>query len=148
MNFKVTYRTYQNFKSIECINFQFNFLSPFLSKTDNDDSKFKDRCRPISSRPAVNTNGGQPRVNGVMAVNGGTKRPGSNYIFKDEKISSYTDANGVCYYVSGKRVSVPFKELFLLFSEIFRSCLYGHQQTQPTVRNCMSTGFQTCKFEL
>ena len=33
--------------------------------------------------------------------NGRPRKPGSNYVFKEENIQSYTDANGVVYKVSG-----------------------------------------------
>jgi hypothetical protein len=33
--------------------------------------------------------------------NGRPRKPGSNYVFKEENIQSYTDANGVVYKVAG-----------------------------------------------
>ena len=35
-------------------------------------------------------------------TNGRPRKPGSNYVFKEENIQSYTDANGVVYKVAGK----------------------------------------------
>ena len=46
--------------------------------------------------------------------NGRPRKPGSNYVFKEENIQSYTDANGVVYKVTGNNLRKS--QLFFYFT--------------------------------
>ncbi len=52
----------------------------------------------------------------------------SRHTFKDEKIESHTDKNGICYRVGGKNLNKYLKiNLDFFFLSLFRSCLFGNK---------------------
>lgn len=60
---------------------------------------------------------------------GKIRKPGTNYVFKQENIKSYTDTHGIVYNVNGK-MTIILVELISFNNFIYylmnRSCLYGY----------------------